>query len=355
MSNGISGVGGFGTYTIFNSALQYLLGIGRRNSAEEQQRINENFELKMVEAKERFSDEMEAAKLAMTRAKMQVARRYRAIEAQDRLCLSQKRPQLIKFLKEDLPIDPTLLKSLNIEAEKNRELESKGLVAPINVLLFFPISEVDKPLINASLEENFKEYGDIRLLPWTTKLASGNASLLNLNVIMRDMPTLAISPRYVEGEKKLYLSAALWDSNSERHPYIRPLFKVDFDVALLQPREGEKGINKDGKKELSEKIILAATIVAGSARDSYMLMSYGQAPMLPYVIKNNKWLKEKLLSPEFDAIKQFVINEYESTIKLLSSQNVGEKGDSESIKELSRLAESSLFDIQSIVSRQITR
>lgn len=353
MSNGISGVGGFGTYTIFNSALQYLLGIGRRNSAEEQQRINENFELQMVEVKERFSDEMESAKLAMTRAKMQVARQYRAIEAQDRLCLSQKRPQLIKFLKEDLPIDPTLLKSLTIEAEKNKELEFKGLIAPINVLLFFPISEVDRPLINASLQDIFNEFGDIRLLPWTTKLASGNASLLNLNVIMRDMPTLAISPRYVESEKKIYLSAALWDSNTERQPYIRPLFMMDFDVALLQPKSGEKGVDKEGRKELSEKIILASAVVAGCARDSYMLMSHGQASLLPSVIKNNYWLREKLLSDEFEAVQQFVLNEYQSTTKLLNTQIVESNGDAEGVRELVRLAESSLSEIQSIVSRQI--
>ena len=81
MSNGISGVGGFGTYTITNSALQFILGIGKRKDNEIQQLEKENFEQELIRAKEEFSDEMEAEKLALTRAKMKVARQYKAIEA----------------------------------------------------------------------------------------------------------------------------------------------------------------------------------------------------------------------------------------------------------------------------------
>lgn len=350
MSNGISGVGGFGTYTIFNSALQFLLGIGRRNSADEQQRINENFELQMAQAKEEFSDEMEAKKIALTRAKMQLARQYKAIETQDRLSLSQKRPQLVKYLKEDLPIDPSMLRRLTQVAEESKELEAKGLIAPINVLMLYPIRELGQSFVNESLKDYYKQFGAVNLLDWTNKQASGNSPLYNLNVIMRDMPTLVLSPRYIEDEGKVYFSAALWDSDSERHPYIRPLFSMDFDHKLLIGEGGKLSI--EGRKKLDEKLLFASLIVTGCARDSYMLMTHGLPPTLPSVIESNTWIKDKLLLPESNEVASFLLNEYRSNVLALKAQN--ETDGDDSIKELSLLAEKSLSSIQNIVSHQIT-
>lgn len=350
MSNGISGVGGFGTYTIFNSALQFLLGIGRRNSADEQQRINENFELQMAQAKEEFSDEMEAKKIALTRAKMQLARQYKAVETQDRLSLSQKRPQLVKYLKEDLPIDPSMLKRLTQVAEESKELEAKGLIAPINVLMLYPIRELGQSFVNESLKEYYNQFGAINLLDWSNKQASGNSHLYNLNVIMRDMPTLVLSPRYIEDERKVYFSAALWDSDSERHPYIRPLFSMDFDHKLLSGADGKLSV--DGRKKLDEKLLFASIIVSGCARDSYMLMTHGLPPTLPSIIEADSWIKDKLLLPESKDVATFLLNEYQSNVLALKSQNKTDGDDS--IMELSLLAEKSLSSIENIVSRQLT-
>lgn len=349
MSNGISGVGGFGTYTIFNSALQYLLGIGRRNNAEEQQRLNENFELQLAKAKEEFSDEMEAQKMALTRAKMQLARQYKAIETQDRLALSQKRPQLLKYLREDLPIDPSMLKRLTQVAEESKEMEANGLIAPLNVLLLYPIREVGQSFVNESLNEYYSKFGSITLLDWTNRQAAGNSSLYNLNVIMRDMPTLVLSPRYVEDERKIYFSAALWDSDSERHPYIRPLFAMDFDHKLLVGENGK--LSLPGRKMLDEKLLFATTIVSGCARDSYMLMTHGLPPTLPDVIKSDDWMQGKLLEADSEEIASFLLNEYQSNVIALNSSA---KENCTSLKELVQIADSSLASIKSIVSRQIT-
>lgn len=350
MSNGISGVGGFGTYTIFNSALQFLLGIGRRNSADEQQRINEIFELQMAQAKEEFSDEMEAKKIALTRAKMQLARQYKAIETKDRLALSQKRPQLIKYLREDLPIDPSMLKRLTQLADESKDMEARGFIAPINVLMLYPLREVGQSVINDSLKDYYGQMGCMTLRDWTIRQAGGNTTLYNLNVIMRDMPTLVLSPRYIEDEKKIYFSAALWDSDSERHPYIRPLFSMDFDHKLLFDEDGKFSV--EGRKKLDERILFASAVVSGCARDSYMLMTHGLPPTLPSILNNDSWLKGKLLQPESRDIASFVLNEYRSNLLALESQS--ENKDDESIKELSMIASKSIESIEKLISHQIT-
>jgi hypothetical protein len=334
MSNGIPGVGGFGTYTIANSALQYILGIRKRKDNDEQQRIKENFENQLVQAKEEFADEMEAEKLALTRAKMQVARQYKAIEAKDRMELTQKRPQLVKFLKEDCPIKPDMLKALTNLANESAQIESVGGIAKLNVVMLLPHSDIDKDSVNDSLEILVEQLGGVKFINWAYRPASGNGSLLNLNVIMRD---LVISPRYIAAEKKIYLSAALWDSNSERHPYIRPLFEMDFDHKLL--REPEQ------QKRLSNELIYAATMITGCARDSYMLMTHGLPPTLPTLIKNNEWLRKGFTAPECAYITKFVLNEYRSNLKSLLAQKPIDSDAQQSVALLANEATAALTTI----------
>lgn len=337
MSNGISGVGGFGTYTIVNSALQYVLGIGKRKDNEAQQVEKENFEKELIRAKEEFSDEMEAEKLALMRAKMQVARQYKAIEAKDRMELTQKRPQLVKFLKEDCPIKPDMLKALSDLADESVRIELEGGIAKLNVIMLLPHSDVEKDKVNDSLELMIEQLGAVRFINWAYKPATGNGSLLNLNVLMRDVPTLVISPRYIAADKKIYLSAALWDSNSERPPYIRPLFSMDFDHKLLREPEHQK--------RLSNQLVYAATMIAGCARDSYMLMTHGLPPTLPTLIKNNEWLRVGFTSPECADITRFVVNEYKNNLTLLLAQRPKEDDERQSIAILANEASAALSTI----------
>lgn len=337
MSNGISGVGGFGTYTIANSALQYVLGIGKRKDNEAKQLEKENFEKELIRAKEEFSDEMEAEKLALTRAKMQVARQYKAIEAKDRMELTQKRPQLVRFLREDCPIRPDMLKTLSDLADESVQIEAQGGIAKLNVIMLLPHSDIDKDKVNDSLEMMVEQLGAVKFINWAYKPASGNGSLLNLNVIMRDVPTLVISPRYIATDKKIYLSAALWDSNSDRHPYIRPLFSMDFDHKLLRDPEHQK--------KLSNQLVYAATMIAGCARDSYMLMTHGLPPTLPTLIKNNEWLRIGFTSPECADITRFVLNEYRSNLTSLLAQKPKDEDAQGSISLLAQEASAALSTV----------
>jgi hypothetical protein len=319
MSNGLLGVGGFATYTVVNSVLQFLIGKGRRKDKDEQNSQKEEFELKLIKAKEAFNDETEANKSAMTIAKMRLVRQYKLVEQEDRLELSRKRPQLVKFIKEDFPIDPSMINSLLKVVERSKMIEEIGEVAPLNILLLQAHPHVQHGLINDMVASMTHPLGAVQYLPWTYKTATGNSMLLNLNVIMRDIPTLVISPRYIEDDKKLYFSAALWDSNADKHPYIRPLFSVDFDhKQLTDPTK---------QLELCNKIIFAATVISGCARDSYMLMNYGLPPTFPKLVEHNSWLKNGLTSGECNKITQFVFNEYRSNMTNLLIQAGKAEGD----------------------------
>lgn len=312
MSNGLPGVGGFATYTVVNSVLQFLMGKGRRKDKDEQNSRKEEFELKLIKAKEAFQDEMEANKSVMTIAKMRLIRQYKLVEQEDRLELNRKRPQLVKFIKEDFPIDPSMINSLLKVAERSRKIEKIGEVAPLNILLLQAHPHIQHSYVNDMVATMTHPLGAVQYLPWTYKTATGNGMLLNLNVIMRDIPTLVISPRYIEDDKKLYFSAALWDSNADKHPYIRSIFSVDFDHKQLTDKVKEI--------EFCNKIIFAATIISGCARDSYMLMNYGLPPTFPKLIEHVSWLKNGLTSGECKEITQFVFNEYRANMTNLLLQ-----------------------------------
>lgn len=317
MSNGFPGVGGFATYTVVNSVLQFLMGKSRRKDKDEQNLQKEEFEQNLLKAKEVFQNETEANKSAMTIAKMRLVRQYKLVEQEDRLELSQKRPQLVKFIKEDIPINPDMIQSLLKVVEISKKIEKIGEVAPLNILLLQAHPQVQHRYINDMVASMIHPLGAVQYLPWTYKTATGNSMLLNLNVIMRDIPTLVISPRYIEYDKKLYFSAALWDSNADKHPYIRPLFSVDFDHEQL-------GIRNE---ELCNKIIFAATVISGCARDSFMLMNYGLPPTFPKLVEHNSWLKNGLTSGECKEITQFVFNEYRSNMTNLLIQAGKAEGD----------------------------
>lgn len=203
--------------------------------------------------------------------------------------------------------------------------------------MLLPHPDIDKDKVNDSLELMLEQLGAVKFINWAYKPASGNGLLLNLNVIMRDVPTLVISPRYIVADKKIYLSAALWDSNSERHPYIRPLFAMDFDHKLLR--------NPDGQKKLSNQLVYAATMITGCARDSYMLMTHGLPPTLPTLIKNNKWLCKGFTSPECTDITRFVLNEYRSNLTSLLAQKPVEEEAQQSIALLANEASAALTTI----------
>lgn len=342
MSNGLPGVGGFATYTVANSVIQFLLGKSRRKDKDEQNSFKEDLELKLIKAKEAFQDETEVAKLAMTRAKMKLVRQYKLVEQEDRLELSAKRPQLVKFIKEDFPIDPSMINSLLRVVERSRKIEEVGEVAPLNILLLQAHQLVKHNIINDMVESMTQPLGAVQYFPWTYKTATGNGMLLNLNVVMRDIPTIVISPRYMDDDKKLYFSVALWDSNADRHPYIRPLFSVDFDHKQLMDSAKEK--------ELSNKIIFATTVIAGCARDSYMLMNYGLPPTFPRLLENNSWLKNGLLSGECKEITQFVFNEYRSNLTNLLVQ--AGKAEGEGKKDIELLAKEAQIALTALLLPQ---
>ncbi len=341
--NGIKGVGGFGTYTLINSALQFLTGFYRRSDNEKQQKLKDDFERELVELKETFEAEKAAREFDINRAKLELARKYKAIENQDKQRMKDKLPELTKFIKEDCPIAPGMLNTLLTMADASLAGEAEGKMAPLNVLLLIPHKNIDRDQIALHLQDVVPQLGSARFLDYTYKPACGNSALLNLNVVMRDMPTLVVSPRYVKDEKKTYYSAALWDSNSTKHPYIKPLFATDFDHEQLRTSEQQK--------KMCEQVVFATTMIVGCARDSYMLMANGLPPTLPALLKSNEWeeMQQRLLAPGNEAIARFVSDEYKCNVSSLLSQGCVEDEGRDYINQLTGEAKKAAATLSSII------
>lgn len=315
---GASYGGGFGLYSLINSAVMFASGIAQRGDKARQDEEAKKFKEQLDKAKEQFQDEKDAREYAFMRAKMQLGRELRLIEAHDRQELATKRPQVVKMLNEHLPLDPTLLEALMLKEEEYKEQVKKGGIAPLNILLLHAHTGVNPDKVDEATARMLSPLaGSVNVIEqWVHKdargIATGNGALFNLNVIMGNLPMLVVSPRYVADDKRVEFSAAMWDAAADRHPLIRPLFSMDFDAALLRQPEGQK--------RLQNKLVFASTVIGGCARDAFMLMNYGLRPVFPTLVKHNKWLLGALKTPEGLAVRRFMLREYRTNLTALIGQ-----------------------------------
>ena len=87
----------FSPYMLICSTLQTVFGYDRRKEQDKQADLAQQHQLELRKAKEEFQDELEAQKVADLRAKMAVARKYRAEEKFDQTVLQHKTEELRTF------------------------------------------------------------------------------------------------------------------------------------------------------------------------------------------------------------------------------------------------------------------
>ena len=88
----------FSPYMMITSALQTVFGFERRSEQDKQADISQRHQIELRNAREEFQDELEAEKVASMRAKMAVARKYRAEERFDQTILQHRTEELKTFL-----------------------------------------------------------------------------------------------------------------------------------------------------------------------------------------------------------------------------------------------------------------
>lgn len=299
---------------LISSTLQSVFGFERRSQMEKQNDITKQHTLELRKAKEEFSDELEAQKVADMRAKMAVARRYRSEEKFDQTVLQHRTTELQKFFATCLPISQVAIPIL-LEAAKNYKTLGYDSNCPLNVVLLHTRQNALKyDEICDELEKTEPALGNIVYRRWCDKDAAHNAAILNLHAIMGNIPTLVISPNFEGG--MFHFNVSMWEAQSEEKPLIRPIFSIKCPSEYIAPR---MKFTEEGRKAIQKRMTLISTIVSGCARDSYMLMTSGLKPTLPLYLENNPDVVRELMLPDNKELCQFMLDEYKSAQNLLSS------------------------------------
>lgn len=305
--------GCFSPYMLISSTLQTVFGFDRRSDQDKQADIAQQHQLEMRRAKEEFQDELEAQKIADMRAKMAVARKYRAEERFDQTVLQHRTEELKAFFMRFLPIKQQAIPIL-LETARSYRQQGYDINCPLNVVLLHTRqNDLNYDTICDKLEKPQAEIGNIAIRRWCDKDLSHNSALLNLHAIMGNIPTLVISPYFNGG--KIHFTASMWEAQSEEKPLIRPLFSIDCPSEYISGHH----FTPEGKKAIENRIALISSIISGCARDSYVLITQGLAPTLPRYLANHPEVVRLLSLPENKQICEFMLGEYNAAQALLAT------------------------------------
>lgn len=303
----------FSPYMLISSTLQTVFGFDRRNEQEKTADLNMQLQLELRTAREEFQDDLEAEKIANMRAKMAIARKYRAEEKFEQTVLQHKTEEMREFFMKYLPIKRKCIPNLLDEALSYKAL-GYNANCPLNALLLHTYqNELDYNEINDIMDAVAPILGNISYKRWCDKDVAHNAAIFNLHAIMSNIPTVVISPYYYGGA--IHFNSSMWEAQSETRPMIRPLFSIECPQEYLG--QG-KVFSAEGKNAIQKRIALISIIISGCARDSYMLMTQGLSPTLPFYLKNNPDLIKTLLEPEYKDVCTYLLNEYNYAKTVLS-------------------------------------
>lgn len=309
-----SNKGCFSPYMLISSTLQTVFGYEKRNDLEKQSDIAQQHQLELRKAREEFQDELEVQKVADMRAKMAVARRYRAEERFEQTVLQHRTEELKAYFMRCLPIKPQAI-PIMLDVARNYKTLGYNVDCPLNVVLLrTKEAALNYNEIFDDLDRSKDQLGNIEYRRWCDKDVAHNSAILNLHAIMSNIPTLVISPYFQGGA--IHYTASMWEAQSDSKPMIRPLFSIPCPIDYILPNQK---FSEEGRKAIQKQIALISTVVSGCARDSYMLMTQGIAPTLPSYLRNNPYVLENLLKKEYGQLCSFMLNEYETMNELLST------------------------------------
>lgn len=334
---------GYGMFWVANSISSTLLGWNNRRLQVQAHEQNQEFQLEMQRARQITDDKRMQEDIAFKRRLVALAREQRQEASRISFNAQMQTIELRYYLQYCWPLDPLLPQAIlqelrNNPKEANPRLNVILMHAPLLPLrtygtaantqdagiykdLEYDIKKNDVPLIG---QIDYRK--DACLNP---DLTGGNASIMNIHFLMSQMPTLVISPQYRDG--KMYLSGAVWEPQAAR-PLIRPLLTFDYN-----PVEAEKSL--EYRQTVIEKLHASTSVIIGAVRDSYMLLTQGKTPTLPYLLNDASHADMKRLVMGDAGLKAFVKQESDGILAALDEEKmprlleVFDKKDIEAIKE----------------------
>ena len=334
---------GYGMFWVANSISSTLLGWNNRRLQDKAHERNQAFQLEMERARHITDDERMQEDIAFKRRLVALAREQRQETSRQSFNAQMQAIELKYYLQYCWPLDPLLLQTILHEIRN----EATSIAPRLNVILMHaPLL----PLRAYGTDANAADAQIYRELEYTIKkndvplignvdfrkdaclkpdLSGGNASIMNIHFLMSQMPTLVISPQYRDG--KMYLSGAVWEPQASR-PLIRPLLNFDFS-----PVKAEKDIGY--RHKLIELLHTSISVITGTVRDSYMVLTQGVKPTLPNLLNDKGHADMKQLVMNNVELKAFIKGENDNMLAALDEQNtpqlleVFDKKDIEAMKE----------------------
>lgn len=305
-------------FWLANSISSTFLGMNNRKLQEKAQERNQSFQLEMNRAKEITEDEKLQEEIAFKRRIVALSRQYRQEETAISFNNQMKAVELQAYLQRCWPLDPQLPNiilsdifdeisqhSLNVILMRAPLLPQKKYGganeqdAEIYNRMEYTIMHDDVPCIR-----NLKYRKDACV---KIDLAGGNANVMNIHFLMSQLPTLVICPYYSEG--KMNFNGAVWEPQAAR-PLVRPLFGFDYNpVDALESREYLELV--------IDKFHSAVSIIIGVVRDSYMILTQGEAPTLPNWLNDTTHGKIREIVMEETNMVQFVRRESKNMLEAL--------------------------------------
>lgn len=314
---------GYGMFWLANSISSTLLGWKNRKVQDKAQVRSEAFQLEMERARNLTDDQKRQEEIAFRRRMLDISRQYKQEESAEAFLSKMKVDELQTYFKQCWPLDPQLPYVL-LEKTKNE----KALAHPhLNVILmrtpllpqkkYGGANEQDKDLYDGLeytiVQRDVPMIGDIHY--WKDAcckpdIQGGNASIMNIHFLMSQLPTLVISPHYLDG--RISFKGAVWESQAAR-PLIRSLFSMDFSP--------EKALDNDEyRKGAMETFHTAISVITGSVRDSYMLLTQGKKPSLSSLLNDPEHEPMRAIATSHEGIQRFIKQENQNILASLTEE-----------------------------------
>ena len=335
--------GCFSPYMFISSITQGIFASDRRSLQEQMTQDNLEFQRRLNDRHVESDKEMMNLRRQWMQEKLIAMRRTRAEQNFAMHQLKLDTTEMQAFFRSYLPISPNTINTLMHTSDNYRRLGYSQDQCPLNVLvLHTKHNELNRfEDIYDYLDKLRSQIGDVTFPRWCEKNAEQNVAILNLHAVMKNIPTVVISPYYHESNDSMLFTVAMWDAQSDVKPLIVPIFSMPCYDAF-----SAAGVDK--KRKLLNNMSMVSALLSGCARDIYALYAFGAQPTLPSVLKHNKKLVALLQQTEMSELCKVLYNEYDVVVKALSTQ-------SDSVKSLAPMASEALVEIKKLCNSKVLR
>lgn len=319
--------GCFSPYMFISSIIQGIFADDRRSLQEQMAQDNMEFEAMINARHESYDADMISHRREWMHQRLTEMRRTRAEQCFASHKLQLDTIEVEAFIKQYLPISDNAIQPLLTMADTYKKNGYSQEKCPLQILLLHTKHrELNKYIdVYDYLDEIKGQIQNVEFPRWCEENAEQNVSILNLHAIMKNIPTVVISPYYQASTNQLLFTVAMWEAQANTKPLIIPVFSMECDPASFIDKNPEK------KKELLNRVSWVCALLSGCARDIYMLYAFASKPTLPSVIFKNKELANLFKDNKMYELKKVILNEYAVAAKTLNGQ-------CEHIKSLAPLA-----------------